>query len=308
MGCECSTDGLMPLEQAKQTIWQAVKQVTETQACALEQALGRVLGEDIVSPINVPSSDNSAMDGYALRHQDLAHGNRFRLIGKSFAGQPFAGKVGEGECVRIMTGAEIPTGADTVVIQENTQADGQQIEILVPPRAGNAIRLAGEDVGQGTKVFDSGRLLSAMDIGMLASLGVATVTVMRKLKVAVLSTGDELQCQGNDLAKGQIFDSNRPALKAMLSKLAVEILDLGIIKDDKNAIRAAFEQANADADVVISSGGVSVGEADYTKEVLQEMGKIDFWKLAIKPGKPWHLVDYLRAFFSVCLGTRFLPW
>ena len=286
MGCECNTDGLIPLEQAKQTIWQLVRQVTEKEACPLDHALDRILAEDIVSPIDVPAYDNSAMDGYALRHQDLAVTNRFKLIGKSFAGQAFKGEVDEGECVRIMTGAQTPTGADTVVIQENTQVDGHHIDVIKPPRAANAIRLRGEDINKGSRVFRAGRSLSAPDIGLLASLGVAEVSVTRKLKVAVLSTGDELQYQGNELAEGQIFDSNRPALKAMLSRLAVDVLDLGIIRDDKDAIQKAFEKADAFADLVISSGGVSVGEADYTKAVLQEMGDVGFWKLAIKPGKP----------------------
>ncbi|MCC2615062.1 molybdopterin molybdotransferase MoeA [Aestuariibacter halophilus] len=286
MSCDCNIDGLMPLEQAKQTIWQTVRQVEEIQDCPLEEALGRVLAKDIVSPVNVPPSDNSAMDGYAIRYQDLATTSHFNLVGKSFAGQPCLKALGPGECVRIMTGANIPDGADTIVIQENVNADGTSMVIRQSPKAGNAIRSAGEDIPKGARVFTTGRLVTATDIGLLASLGIERVPVFRKLRVAVFSTGDELVQPGTALQDGQIFDSNRPALVAMLRKLGVDIIDLGIITDNKQDIRRAFQEANHQADVVVSSGGVSVGEADFTKEILDEMGQIEFWKLAIKPGKP----------------------
>jgi molybdopterin molybdotransferase len=191
----------------------------------------------------------------------------------------------EGECVRIMTGAEIPEGADTVVMQENAVANDKQITFNSASK-GDAIRPAGDDIKQGATILKVGDRINAIDIGLLASLGVSSIPVFRKLRVAVFSTGDELLAVGEQPRSDRIFDTNRPMLLAMLSKMGVDTIDMGIIEDDKAQIKAAFEYANQQADCVITSGGVSVGEADYTREILEEYGNVDFWKLAIKPGKP----------------------
>jgi molybdopterin molybdotransferase len=275
----------MPIEKAMQLIMAKVTPISELTECSLGDALDRVISEDIISPINVPAYDNSAMDGYALNYADYLSSNVLKQIGKSFAGNSFQGEINKGECVRIMTGAEIPKGANTVVMQENTSSDGEQITFHKASE-GDAIRPAGDDIKLGAVVLKAGSRISPIDIGLLASLGFATVPVLRRIKVAVFSTGDELLAVGNAPRSDRIFDTNRPMLVAMLSRLGAEVLDLGIILDNKENIRAAFEQANQQADCVITSGGVSVGEADYTREILEEYGTIDFWKLAIKPGKP----------------------
>lgn len=286
MVCGCDSPGLLAIEDAKQRIWQSVELAVRTEECSLENAAGRILSADIISPINVPAYDNSAMDGYALRAPDLVDFSTLTQIGKSFAGAPFNDEVNAGECVRIMTGAAIPQGADTVVMQENVTAEGLQIRINRAPQQGDAIRLTGEDTAHNAVVLLKGRCLTPIDIGLLASLGISQVDVYRKLKVAVFSTGNELLSSSDESQEHRIFDSNRPMLIAMLKRLDTQVIDLGIISDDKTLIRAAFEKANQLADCVITSGGVSVGEADFTREVLEEIGQIEFWKLAIKPGKP----------------------
>lgn len=285
MNCGCDAPGLMPIEQAMQMIRDTIRPIAEVTHCPLNEALDRVIAQDIISPINVPAYDNSAMDGYALKYADFLQSNTLKQVGKSFAGNSFKGEVKAGECVRIMTGAEIPKGADTVVMQENTRANELDITFLKASQ-GDAIRPAGDDIRKGAVVLQAGAKISPIDIGLLASLGFASIPVFRQLKVAVFSTGDELLAVGNTPRDDRIFDTNRPMLVAMLSKLGAEVLDLGIIPDSKDQIRAAFEQANELADCVVTSGGVSVGEADYTREILEEYGSIDFWKLAIKPGKP----------------------
>lgn len=286
MTCGCDTPGLLPLEQAKQLIWQQIIPVSQVEICELANALDRVLIEDLLAPFDVPAFDNSAMDGYALIAADLATHDHLLQIGTSFAGKPYSASVKSGECVRIMTGAMLPSGADTVVMQENAQVQGANIHFSGKITKGDAIRYAAEEVAAGTAVLSAGRKLSAMDIGLLASLGIKQIPLRRKLKVAIVSTGDELVDVSQALSEGKIYDSNRPALMAMLSKLNVEIIDFGIVEDDLLKLEKVFKAADLQADVVLTSGGVSVGEADYTKDVLLSMGKIHFWKLAIKPGKP----------------------
>lgn len=281
----CVQPGLLPIEEALARICNQLNPVRETETIALHSALDRVLAVSIAAPINVPAGDNSAMDGYALRAQDCTA--PLDVIGQSLAGHPFTGAIGNGQAVRIMTGALVPTGADMVVMQENVQRTGDKITLTQIPDAGENIRRAGEDITLGSQVLAAGQRLSALDIGLLASLGIAQATVVRRLRVAILTTGDELLPAGAAPEPGKIYDSNRPLLAALLTRLPVEVMDLGIIADELTALRDAFSKAMRWADVVISTGGVSVGDADYTKDVLAELGEIDFWKIAMKPGKPF---------------------
>ena len=288
----CSTPGLMPLTEAKTRLLASVNSVTETQSVAIIDADKRVLAQPIYSPINVPGHNNSAMDGYALAFKhasdECAEANsQFNLVGSAMAGQPFQGRLAPGEAVRIMTGAVVPDTADAVEMQENIHISESIISLSQAVKKHAHIRFSGEDIAINSELFTAGHVISAIDIGLLASLGLADVSVYRKLRVAVFSTGDELKLPGQKLKHGDIYESNRLVLIAMLKRLAVEVIDLGVIADDVSDITAAFMQADAQADAVISSGGVSVGDADYTKTVLAELGDINFWKVAIKPGKPF---------------------
>jgi molybdopterin molybdotransferase len=277
----------MPVEQARQLIKQFLAPVTEYENIKIQDAFHRTLAADVLSPMNVPPHNYSSMDGYAVRHADLAGAsNKLKKIGSSFAGHGFAGSVAAGECVRIMTGALIPDGCDSVVMQEQVKVDGELIEIGSGHKRGQNIRLVGEDIQQGAVVLAQGQRINAAEMGLLASLGFAEISVFRKLKIAIFSTGDELVQPGNALAGGQIYDSNRFTLIGLLTELGAEILDMGNIRDDKNAVREALQKASSQADAIITSGGVSVGDADYIKELLDELGEVVFWKLAMKPGRP----------------------
>ena len=277
----------MPVEQARQLIKQFLSPVTEYETVKLHEAFHRTLAEDVLSPMNVPPHDYSAMDGYAVRLADLTgSSNKLKKTGSSFAGHAFEGEVVAGECVRIMTGAMIPKGCDSVVMQEHVKADGDTIEIGSGHKRGQNIRLVGEDIQQGAVVFARGKLIGPAEMGLLASLGFNEVSVYRKLKIAIFSTGDELIQPGSVLSSGQIYDSNRYTLIGLLTELGAEILDMGNIRDDRDVVRAVLLKASSEADVIITSGGVSVGEADYIKQLLSEIGEVVFWKLAMKPGKP----------------------
>lgn len=279
----------LPVAQAQEFIARLVPRVQAVEMLAIRSALGRVLARDIVSPINVPASDNSAMDGYALRASDLsATGDTvLSVAGTGFAGVQYAGAVAPGQCVRIMTGAVMPAGLDTVVPQEFTRAEGERV--VVPAgvvRAGDNRRLAGEDLAQGEAALKAGRVLRPADLGMLASLGQAEVPVLRRLRVAFFSTGDELRSIGEPLDEGCVYDSNRYTLWGMLQRLGVDLIDMGVVRDDPAALEAAFRHAAENADAVITSGGVSVGEADHTKQVMKAIGDVLFWKIAMRPGRP----------------------
>jgi molybdopterin molybdotransferase len=278
----------LTLDEALARIAAEVTPLTGFEQLALRSALDRVLCADVLSPLDVPGHANSGMDGYAIRVADLpAAGEReFTVVGTAFAGHPFAGAVGEGEAVRIMTGAVVPAGSDTVVKQEETVARGERVVINAGHKRGANVRLPGEDIRQGATVLARGRRLIPADLGLLASLGIAEVKVFRRPRVAFFSTGDELRSVGETLANGQIYDSNRYTLFGMLTRLGAEVLDMGVVPDDRAATRRAFEEAAAQADMLITSGGVSVGEADYVKETLQALGRVNFWKIAMKPGKP----------------------
>lgn len=279
----------LTVAEARARIRAALQPFAEHERVAIRQALGRVLADDCISPIDVPSHTNSAMDGYALIGTDLpSEGTRdYRIIATVLAGQTSAQQCQPGECIRIMTGAPMPPGTDTVVMQEQAElVQGEQVRLEARHKPGQNVRQAGEDIAAGKPVFEAGRLLHAADIGVLASLGFAELAVRRRPKVAFFSTGDELRSIGETLAEGQIYDSNRYTLYSMLSELGAEVIDLGVVRDDLEALREGFARAAAMADVVITSGGVSVGSADYTKQVLDEYGQMAFWSLAMKPGRP----------------------
>ncbi|AEF44651.1 molybdenum cofactor synthesis domain protein [Serratia sp. AS12] len=299
----CHTSDLISLEQALEKMLGQLSPLQQTESIPLNAAAGRITAAPVISPIDVPPFANSAMDGYAVRIADLHANAPLPVAGKAFAGTPFNGDWPAGTCVRIMTGAPIPTGAEAVIMQEQAEVNDAGVRFNAAVRAGQNIRLAGEDIQQGAGVLPAGVKLGAAQLPLLASLGVAEVLVIRKLKVAVFSTGDELQPVGQPLEAGQIYDTNRFAVRLMLEQLGCETLDLGIIRDDQNALRNAFEQADSQADVVISSGGVSVGEADYTKQMLDELGEVSFWKLAIKPGKPFAFGKLKHAWFCGLPGN-----
>jgi len=278
----------MPVDKARAFIHQFLDPVTATVRVPIRTALGRVLAEDVISPVDVPSHRNSAMDGWAMRFADLEPGAETTLqeIGASFAGKPFAGPVGPGQCVRIMTGGVVPEGADTVVMQERAIAAGRAITFSGGNKQGQNVREAGEDLEAGSIALRRGRMVRPAELGLIASLGIGEVAVYRRLRVAFFSTGDELKAVGTTLGAGEIYDSNRYTLHGMLTRLGCEVLDMGVVRDDPRALEAAFREAAAAADVVITSGGVSVGEADFVKGMMEKLGEVVFWKIAMKPGRP----------------------
>ena len=275
-------------ETALARILAQVSPVSGYERLNLRAALGRVLAESLHSPFDVPAHTNSAMDGYAISVDSLpASGTgRMRVVGSAFAGRPFKSAAGAGEAVRIMTGAAMPAGTDTVVMQEHVVVEGDKVLLDGQHKRGQNVRAAGEDLKRGQLVLNAGRCLVAPDLGLIASLGVGEVSVRRRVRVAYFSTGDELRSIGETLGPGEIFDSNRYTLYAMLKRSEVEIIDMGVIRDRRDAVEAALRQASELADMVITSGGVSVGEADYIKEVLGSIGEVRFWKVAMKPGRP----------------------
>jgi molybdopterin molybdotransferase len=278
----------LPVAKANEVIRSFVKPVSGVEKLPVRAAMGRVLAKDIVSPIDVPSHDNSAMDGYAVRSGDLRPSEPVTLIeiGTAYAGKEFRGEVKPGECVRVMTGAVMPRNTDTVVIQEAVTTEGRRVTFPPGQERGQNRRLAGEDLGKGRAALRAGRLLRPADLGLVASLGIAEVSVRRKLKVAFFSTGDELVSVGRRLKAGEVYDSNRYTLWGMLERLGCEVIDLGVVRDDPKKLESAFRKAAARADAVVTSGGVSVGEADFTKQMMAKLGEVVFWKIAMRPGRP----------------------
>jgi molybdopterin molybdotransferase len=277
------------LAEALGKIQQRVRPVHACERLPIRECLGRVNNEAVNSPHNVPPLPNSAMDGYAISIDSLEREAITELeeIGTAFAGTPFAGSCDPGQCVRIMTGALIPDGTDAVIMQEQTEIGATgKIRIDADHRVGENIRQAGEDVKQGETVIEAGVRLSPADLGVLASLGLGQLQVKRKPVVAFFSTGDELVSVGTPLEPGKIYDSNRYSLHGMLSGMAVDIIDLGVVRDDLDSMREILTKASIQADLIISTGGVSVGEADFIKPALEELGTTEFWKIAIKPGRP----------------------
>jgi molybdopterin molybdotransferase len=289
-GCADSFDpDSISLGDALNRIQQRVLPVHACERLPIRECLDRVNNEAVKSPHNVPPLPNSAMDGFAVASASLLPGEISELdeIGTAYAGKPFDGSCGPGQCVRIMTGALLPKGTDAVIMQEQVEiAANGKIRIDSDHRAGENIRQAGEDITQGEIVIEAGARLSPADIGVLASLGIAQLQVKRKPVVAFFSTGDELVSIGEKLEPGKIYDSNRYSLHGMLSRMAVDIVDLGVVKDEPGALREVLEKASKRADLIISTGGVSVGEADFVKPALADLGTTEFWKIAIKPGRP----------------------
>jgi molybdopterin molybdotransferase len=280
----------LSVDAARVAIRRFLQPVTTGERVHIRVALDRVLAEDITSPIDVPGHDNSAMDGWAIRFADIdpAQPTTLRRVGESFAGKPHTGPVEPGAAVRIFTGAVMPEGADTVVMQERATAAADSVTIApgAVTRMGQNRRLAGEDIKRGAVVFRAGQPVHPAELGMLASIGVGECTVYRKLRVAFFSTGDELRSIGQPLGAGEIYDSNRYTLYGMLKRLNCDVVDMGVVPDVPDALEQALASAAGTADVVITSGGVSVGEADYVRDLLGKIGEVLFWKIAMKPGRP----------------------
>ena len=275
------------VEKAREAILACLSPTKKAETVAVRDALGRILAQPIVPGINVPSNDNSAMDGYAVRFSDLQQGDTpLQEIGTALAGKPFPGTLGKMQCVRIMTGAVMPEGADTVVIQEVVKKQGDRVTIPPGQKQAQNVRYAGEDLAKGKPVLQPGRLLRPAELGLIASLGIGKVKVQRRLRVALFATGDELASIGRKLKAGEVYDSNRYTLHGMLSRLGVEIIDMGVVRDNPKALEQAFRKAARQADVVITTGGVSVGEADFVKQLMAKLGEVLFWKIAMRPGRP----------------------
>ena len=286
--CDDYDPNSLTVEQALQRIDQDLQPINGEEQLPIRNALGRILADDVLSQINVLPYDNSAMDGYAVRGVDLPTDGQAQLtiVGTSFAGQPYTKTVQSGQCTRIFTGAVIPAGTDTVIMQEHVEKQSDVINITADHKKGQHVRLVGEDIAIGQVVLTAGKRMSPADIGLLASLGVPEVKVKRLLRVAFFSTGDELRAVGEVLQPGQIYDSNRYTLHGMLTRLGIEIIDMGVVPDRPEEVEKAFLSAASHSDAIITSGGVSVGEADYVTETLRRIGQVNFWKVAMKPGKP----------------------
>ena len=283
---------LLPVSEAIKRMAAQINPVTETVTMPLRQSLGRIVAAPVVSPIDVPAYTNSAMDGFAISSDDLPSSGEksLRLLGTAWAGKPLNVEVGTGQAVRIMTGGMMPAGTDTVVIQEHASMNGDDVLIDGSTAPGKNVRMAGEDITAGELIIEAGTQVDPAHIGLMASLGIDQVTVFRQLKVAFFSTGDELRAleshAGKSLGPGELFDSNRHTLFAMLQRLGVETIDLGVVADTPEATREAFSTGATQADLMISSGGVSAGQADYVSSTLAELGDVTFWKLAMRPGRP----------------------
>jgi molybdopterin molybdotransferase len=275
------------VEKARAAIRACLAPVTQTERLPVRESLGRVLAEDIVPAIDVPAHDNTAMDGYAVRYVDLGPGETvLEEIGAALAGKPFGGALGPRQCVRVTTGAVMPAGADTVVVQELVKVAGGRVTVPPGQKAKQNVRYAGEDLKKGVPVLAPGRQIGPAELGLLASLGIGQVAVRRKLRVAFFSTGDELVSVGSALNAGEVYDSNRYTLHGMLARLGVEIHDLGVVRDDPVLLEAAFRKAAAAADAIVTTGGVSVGEADFVKPMMAKLGEALFWRIAMRPGRP----------------------
>ncbi len=286
--CAIEAKDLISLDQALSHIRDSLSPVSATERITLSNAQGRILAHPAVSTVQIPSEDVSSMDGYAFASQDIQQDKAFTLTqaGISWAGRPYLSTLQRGECIRVFTGAVIPKGADSVIMQEQVDKQGDTIRLPANCPANRFIRPAGSDIRKGQRLLDSYRRLSAIDCALLASTGIYSVTVLRKIRIAFFSTGDELQSPGQPLQTGQIYNSNRVALQGLLNNPALSVSDLGVLADDKTLINNTLQQASRDFDVLLTTGGASVGDADFIAGILAESGQVNFWKLAIKPGKP----------------------
>ncbi|AOV17253.1 molybdopterin molybdenumtransferase MoeA [Acidihalobacter aeolianus] len=287
----------LTVEQALARVLDTVEPVGGSERVDLRSAHGRVLAHAVSAPFDVPPHANSAMDGFALRHADLATGERLHIVGEAFAGRPYRGEVGAGECVRVMTGGVVPHDTDTVVQQEHVAVEGDGIRVQRSPQAGANIRHPGEDLRAGATVLSAGQRLGAAELGLLASLGLAEIDVRRLPRVAYFSTGDELRAAGEELREGDIYDSNRITLHGLLSDAGVHAIDLGHLPDDEAITRGAMAQAAEQADLIVTTGGASVGDADFVTRILREGGGAGFWKIAMKPGRPLNFGRFGNALF-----------
>ena len=280
--------GLLPAEQALSQILSALPHIDDYEIIPIEKAKARTLAQTVIASFNVPRLNNAAVDGYGLNANDLPSMGTASLnvIGSAYAGTPYSKKVSARQCVRIMTGAIIPEGVDTVIMQEHVELKNNTVFIDDRHKAGQNIRLAGEDLRQGEAILQTGKFLTPADIGLIASLGIAEIKVKRKLKIAIASTGNEVISIGDTPSKSSLYDSNRYSLYAALDRPDIEIINMGILQDNPKTLLNSFNQASQSADIIISSGGVSVGDADHTKTALKQSGQVDFWKIAIKPGRP----------------------
>ncbi|AKU55064.1 Molybdopterin-guanine dinucleotide biosynthesis protein MobB [Vibrio parahaemolyticus] len=284
--CDTLSPAFLSVVQGQEKILSLVNTVSEIEACKIENAYGRVLAEHIISPVNVPQYTNSAMDGYAIRSDDVDR-DSYQVVAEVMAGHAYDQPLEVGQAVKIMTGAPTPRNGDTVVMREQASQEGDKVTFNgANIKAGQNVRQAGEDLAIGSDVFTAGTLLASPEMGMIASLGFGEANVFRKLKVAVFSTGDEVQAPGTEQKANSIYDSNRFTIMGMLEKLGCEILDFGILEDNEQLMIEALENASAQADVVMTSGGVSVGDADYIKLALDKLGQIDFWRINMRPGRP----------------------
>lgn len=293
---------LLSVQDAIERMLNSIEPVTETKTIELAHLVDRVSAQSITANADIPGYNNSAMDGYAFAASKMTHlgpGTKLSIVGVSQAGHPYDGEVNEGQCIRILTGAKVPDSVDTVIAQEQVEVnqDKSQITLNEPVKSGANIRLQGEELTAGTEVFAPGRRFNPIDIGLLASFGYAEVKVKRTLKVALFSTGDELVAPGTKLAEGQLYDSNRYALHALLQRLGYSVINLGLVEDSPSAIAETFAKASELADAIVCSGGVSVGDFDYTKQVLDTYGSVGFWKVAMKPGKPFAFGKVNQAYF-----------
>ena len=289
-GCG-GTETALSVAQARDILLSSVTAVEGWETVPIRAALGRVLMRDVIAPFDVPAHDNSAMDGYAARAEDLTGAeNRLAVVGTAYAGGAFSGVVGPGQAVRVMTGAVLPRGADSVVVQEVAKMDGEgeSMRVILPAvqKPGQNVRRAGEDLAAGKPALPAGKRIGPAELGLMASLGFAEVTVRRRPRVAFFSTGDELASIGRPLAPGEVYDSNRYTLFGALTQLGVDILDMGVVRDDPAVMEKAFAEAAAQADAILTTGGVSVGEADFVKDIMARLGEVRFWKIDIKPGRP----------------------
>lgn len=287
-GCDDIADKMLPIDIALERIVAAINPITDRVRLNVRASLGHVLAEGVASPNDVPMHTNSAMDGYAVAadHLPLEGNASFKVVGTSWAGKAYSGQVARGECVRIMTGAVMPADTDTVIMQEQAEPDGGSVVLPGAQKRGNNVRYAGEDLAAGSIALKAGHRITPADLGLLASVGVGEVNCLRKPRVAFFSNGDELKSVGQVLELGDVYDSNRYTLYGMISRLGMEPVDMGVVPDDADAIREAFLSGARAGDMLITSAGASVGDADFVQSTLAEVGEVNFWKMAMKPGRP----------------------